>query len=614
MLLSMREPDSKAAQQALDKILSSRVFQGSERISRFLRFICEHALRGEQVRLKEHLIAARVFDREEAFDPSTDTIVRVEARRLRSKLKEYYEKEGQNDPVIIEMPERGYAAVFRTRRQPTTTRWFRSPRLVVAAAALLVAGIAAWRLTLRSGAGKAGSIVVLPFTNLSGDPANEYLSDGLTEEIISTLASVPQLRVVARTSAFQFKGRGGDVRKIGRDLGVETVLEGSVRKEGPRIRVSAQLVNVSDGMHLWSKMYDREGTKLLQVQEEITRAIVDALAIRLAPGEKGLLRPPEAASFQAYELYLKGRHFWYRMTPPDLKKSIACMEQAVALDPKYAAAYAGLADAYSLWANFELEPPWELLVKAKRAAQKAVELDDASAEGHFAMGVVLTQADWDWGGAEREFRRALELKPTLVDARQAYAVLCLTPLRRYDEAAGQLRRAKESDPLSLSLRTLLGQTLVFAGRPDQGIEELRQALELEPGFFYSNITLALAYLEKPSYPEALKTLERIRDTAGEIPYYAGLLGYTHARLGHRREAEGVLQQLRDRFRDAWVPPVEVAGIHNGLGDKEQAFQWLERACQQRSTMSAFVVDDPRFRNLHSDPRFRSVLGRMGLAR
>jgi serine/threonine-protein kinase len=574
--------------------------------------VAERALEGEQARLKEHVIAEQVFDRGEAFDPGTDTIVRVEARRLRAKLKEYYEKEGQNDPVIIEIPDRGYTALFRTRPHPTTVPWFRSPKLVLAAAVLLFGGIAAWRLTLRSGADKPGSIVVLPFTNLSGDPANEYFSDGLTEEIIGTLASLPQLRVVARTSAFRFKGRGEDVRKIGRDLGVETVLEGGVRKEGQRIRVSAQLVNVSDGMHLWSKIYDREGTQLLRVQEEITRAIVDALAIRLAPGEKDLLRPPQAASSQAYELYLKGRYFWYRMTPLDLKKSIACLEQSVALDPKYAAAYAGLADAYSLWANFELEPPWEFLLKAKRAAQNALELDNRSAEGHFSMGVVRTQADWDWDGAEREFQRALELKPTLVAARQAYAVLCLGPLRRHDEAAKQLSRALESDPLSLSLRSLLGQTFVYAGQPHRAMEELREALDLEPSFFYSNITMALAYLARSSYPEALRVLEGIRDTAGEIPYYAGLLGYTHARLGNRKEAERILQQFRARFQGPWVPPVEVAGIHNGLGDKEQALHWLERACQQRSTMSAFAVVDPRFRNLHPDPRFQSVLRRMGL--
>jgi serine/threonine-protein kinase len=483
-------------------------------------------------------------------------------------------------------------------------------KLALAGAALLVAVLAVWRLAPARGAGEASSIVVLPFANLSNDPENEYLSDGLTEEIIGTLAAIPDMRVVARTSAFQFKGRNADIRKIGRDLSVKTALEGSVRREGQRIRVSAQLVSVADGMHLWSKMYDRELASLLEIEEDITRAIVDALKVRLAAGKT---RKAETTSLEAHELYLRGRYFWNKMTPGDLKKSIECMQRAIALDPDYAAAHAGLADAYGFWINLELEGPWEQAERHRAAARKALELDDASAEGHFVMGGILAY-DWDWRGSEREFRRALDLKPSLVQARGAYAPLCLGPLRRYQEAVGQFRQALEVDPLSVSLRTFLGQTHVYAGRPDEGIREVRKALELDPGFSMGGLTLALAYLEKSSYPEALQVLLSFRDSAGEIPYYSGLLGYTHARLGNRTEAERVLAQLKARFPGPWVPPVEVAGIYNGLGDREQALRWLERGCQQRSTMMPFIIDDPRFRNLYSEPRFQSVLGRMGLGR
>jgi TolB-like protein/Tfp pilus assembly protein PilF len=608
----MTGPSREAIQQALEKILACQAFQGSERMSRFLRFVVEHALRGDQAPLKEYLIGVNVFDRGEGFDPRTDTIVRVEARRLRSKLKEYYEAGGRDDRVIIELPRGGYAPAFRTRDQPgldagAKRHW----KPVFAGAALLLAVLAVWRLAPTHRAGAANSIVVLPFANLSSDPENEYLSDGLTEEIISTLAAIPDMRVVARTSAFQFKGRNADIRKIGRDLSVKTALEGSVRREGQRIRVSAQLVSVSDGMHLWSKMYDRELANLLEIEEDITRAIVDALKVRLAAGKT---RKAETTSIEAYELYLKGRYFWNKMTPADLKKSIASYEQAIALDPNYAAAYACLSDAYGLWINLEVEGPWEHSAQARRAAQKALELDGGSAEGHWAMGAVLAWADWDWSGSEREFRRALDLKPSLAYARGAYAAVCLGPLRRYQEAIRQLRQALEVDPLCVTYRMNLGQAYVYAARPDEAISELRAALELEPGNPLGGITLALAYLEKSSYPEALQVLQPIRDSAGEIPYYSGVLGYTYAKLGNRTEAERVLAQLKARFPGPWVPPVEVAGIYNGLGDREQALRWLERGCQQRSTMMLFIIDDPRFRNLYSDPRFQSVLGRMGLGR
>ncbi len=487
----------------------------------------------------------------------------------------------------------------------------------VLAIIILLVGVAIWMRwpgigTRQSGAGdlSPNSIVVLPFANLSGDPENEYLSDGLTEELIGALAAVPELRVVARTSAFQFKGRNEDIRKIGRDLSVRMALEGSVRRAGQRIRIAAQLVNVSDGMHLWSKTYDRDMTSLLEVEDELTRAIVEALKVRLAVRQPG---KAETTSIQAHELYLKGRYFWNKMTPGDLKKSIESMEQAIALDRNYAAAYAGLSDAYGFLANLELEGPWEYSARSRSAAQKALELDDSLAEGHFVMGAVLAY-DWDWSDSEREFRRALDLKPSLIWARGSYAGLCLAPLRRYKDAIAQFRQALEVDPLSVSLRTFLGQTHIYAGRPDEGIREVRSALEMEPGFPMGLITLALGHLEKSSYLEALHVLQPAKDSAGDIPYYSGLLGYTHARLGNRVEAERVLEQLKARFRGPWVPPVEVAGIYNALGDREQALRWLERGCRQRSIPMLFIIDDPRFRNLYSEPRFQSVLGRMGLSR
>jgi len=610
------EPSREEAQQALEKILLSRVFQGSERLSRFLRFVAEHAVRGETAPLKEYVIGVRVFDRGESFDTRLDTIVRVEARRLRAKLREYYGSEGSGDATIIEFSSKGYAVGFRRREPLETTASHRlKPYILAVVGVVIVATVAmAWRLNGGRHTDRRIPIVVLPFLNMSGEPEYEYLSDGFTEEISSTLASVPELHVVARTSAFGFKGRGGDVRQIGRELGVDAVLEGSVRKEGQRIRVTAQLIDASDGMHMWSKTYERELSSLFLIQDEITRAIVDALRIRLAPGFLRRLGRPETTSVPAYDLYLKGRHSWHKGTPPDVKNSIAYMEQAIALDAKYAAAYAGLADAYILWANFELEPPWETLTRARRAAHTAVELDPDSAEARYVLGAVLAVADWNWSAGEREFLRALELKPSLASAHMAYSVLCLSTVGRFDEAIDHLRVALELDPRSLMLRTALGQTYVFAGRADAGIEQLREVQKLDAGFVWNDLTLAWAYLAKAEYDDALQLLERITDPAREIPNHAGLIGYTHARLGNRRQAEAALQRLRDQFSGAWIPPVEVAGIYNALGDRDEALDWLERAVQQRSMMSAILVDDPRFRDLWSHPRFSALVKRLNLER
>jgi serine/threonine-protein kinase len=597
-------------------MLVSRAFQGSERLSRFLRFVVEHAVRGETSPLKEYVIGVQVFERGETFDPRLDTIVRVEARRLRAKLREYYDSEGRDESTIIEFSSKGYAARFRRRELPqaAASKW--PGRYVLAAVGVVAvaAAVMVWRLDGGRRPDRRIPIVVLPFVNMSGEPENEYLSDGFTEEISSTLASVPELQVVARTSAFAFKGRGDDVRRIGRELGVAAALEGSIRKEGQRLRVTAQLIDATDGMHMWSKTYERELSSLFAIQDDITRAIVDALRIRLAPDLQQRLARPETISVPAYDLYLKGRHSWYKGAPADVKNSIAFMERAIALDTKYAAAYAGLADAHILWANFEIEPPWGTLTKARRAAQTAVELNPDSAEARYVLGAVLAVADWNWSAAEREFLRALELKSSLASAHMAYSVLCLSTVGRFDEATHHLRIALELDPRSLMVRTALGQTYVFAGRADTGIEQLREVQKLDASFVWNDLTLAWAYLAKAEYGDALQLLERIADPAREIPNHAGLIGYAHARLGHRQHAEAALRRLRERPPGTWIPPVEVAGIYNGLGDQVEALNWLERAVEQRSIMAAILVDDPRFRDLWSDPRFLALMKRLNLVR
>ena len=357
----------------------------------------------------------------------------------------------------------------------------------------------------------------------------------------------------------------------------------------------AQLINVSDGFHLWSNIYDRDLIGVFEMQEEITCAIVDALKIRLTPAGKSRLHSPERPNPQAYELYLKSRYFCHRMTSADMRKSIEYIEQAIVLEPNYAVAYAALADAYTLWSTLESEPPWEIARRARQAAKKALELDDSLAEAHSAMGMVLSFMDWDWTGADQEYRLALELKPSLTIARMTYAVGCLGPLGRYEEAIGQLRQALTNDPFALTLRTVLAQTLVMADRPDEALDELRHVLDMEPGYPVGRLTLAVAYMAKGCYQDAIEALMVVREAVGDLPNYSGYLGYAHAKLGNCAEAERILKQLLDRFRGDWVPGVDVALIYNGLGNEESALHWLERAGEQRSFDAVYLRDDPGLR-------------------
>jgi serine/threonine-protein kinase len=582
----------------VEKILASRSFAQAPMLSRLLRYLVERTISGHTDDLKEYAVGVEVFDRGPSFDPRTDTIVRVQARRLRARLQDYYRDEGAEDPILLDLPKGRY--VVQCRRAAADERPT-APRVGSKGADENPppAGRSVATGSTSTSAGR--SIAVLPFANLSRDPDNEYFTDGLTEEIISALASVPDIRVVARTSAFRFKGRAEDIRTIGRDLGVETALEGSVRKEGRRIRATAQLINVADGFHLWSQTYDRELTGVFTIQEEITEAIVSALQLRLAASDAATSgNVPVVPTAEAYEWYLKGRYFYHKATSRALAKAVECMERAIACDPRYAAAYAGLADACVTWMSLAVErAPSELLTKARESARQALQLDPQSAEAHCSLGEVLAVADWDLAAAERRFQQALHLKPSFVHARMAYSVVCLSPLRRHDESLAQLRLALRSDPMSTLLQTMLGQALVLAGKADQAVEQLRHVLELDPQYTFAYYTLALACVAESRLDEALDILQRMPDP-GPSHNHAGHLGYTRGRLGDRAGAELMLQQLLQR---AWVPAVDVAAIYNGLGDAENAIVWLRRAREAREFDALFLRDDPRFQNLQTDPAF-----------
>ena len=565
----------------LTRILGSPTFAHAPMLRRLLQHLVEQSLGGAQ-ELKEYAVGVDVFDRGPEFDPRTDTIVRVQARRLRAKLDEYYRGDGATDPVLITLPKGRYLVECRP----------------MSASAERPAGST-------PAPEERPSIVVLPFVNLNADSETEFLTDGLTEELIGTLGSVAELKVVARTSAFHFKGRTDDIRKIGQELGVRTALEGSVRLHRQRMRVMAQLIDLASGLHLWSETFDRTLGEVFDLQEEIARAIVDALRVRLTPDQRTSLRPAPPQDFDAYDLYLKGRYYFHRLTPADLRKSIEHLQRAVALAPGYASAHAALADSYVALAGMQIDAPQSHFVSARDAAQRALALGP-SAEAHAAMGAILALGDFNWRDAESEFLRAIALKPSYAAGRGWYATACLCPMRRYLEAIDQLDECLSVDPLSVLMRVMRGQTLILTAEFDDAASELRHALALDPEFTFGHVTLGLAQLAAGSYHEARQTLLQVQAAAQGFPNLWGHLGFVQAKLGYRLEAEEALRQLYERFTP-WVPYVDVAAVHNGLGDTPRALECLERARGDRSFDWLFLADDARFLNLHANPRFSSLL-------
>ena len=459
------------------------------------------------------------------------------------------------------------------------------------------------------------SIAVLPFANLSADKENEYFSDGLAEDIIDALAKVPGLRVIARTSAFAFRGKDAGVREIGAKLDVGHVLEGSVRRAGSRVRVTAQLIRTADQSHLWSERYDRDMTDIFAIQDDISLAIVERLRMRLVPGRPLVKRPTE--NLDAYSLFLRGRDCISRATPEWLAKGRECVEQAIALDPSYALAYIGLANYFGVSAVAGFMAGSEAFPRIKSAALTALKLDDTLAEAHAILGAARGMGDFDWAGAERGFQRALELNPASPIVHFHYGANCLRPLGRLDEAVSEVRRALELDPLSMVYNPVLGQLYGVAGQHDLAIAQLRHSMELDPSSYVPHVWLARVYGRMGRLEEAIAAAEKACQLSGRNSATMGVLARAYGRAGRRDEARALLEELTIRRRTTYVPPVAMMMAHAGLREFGHVLEWLEKAIEERDVNIIMnLKSDPGTGPIHWiirwHPRFRAALRTMNL--
>lgn len=573
----------------LARILASRRFANAPRLSRFLRYITERTVGGKGGGLKESLIGLEVFDRRPSvYDPGTDPIVRVQASRLRARLAEYYKGEGSEDPLVIELPRGHYIPTFRTGR-PEPQR--------------------------SEAAGSGASIVVLPFVNISSDPENEYFSDGLTEELIHSLARLGSLHVAARTSAFQFKGVARDVREIGHRLGMSKVLEGSVRKSGERLRITAQLVNVEDGCQLWSERYDRTVTDLFEIQDEIAAAIRNALAARLTEeGPPAPVRRP-TRNIEAFNHYLLGRYQWNKRTEAGFQAGIEHFHEAIRLDPGYARAYSGLADCYIMLGMSAARAPQDSMPLARQAAAEALEIDDCLAEAHNSLAMVMAAFHWDHEGAQQEFQRALGLDPSYATLHHWHSLCWLAARGQAAEAVEELEWAIRLDPISLPILADLALAHILSGDDAAAIEQCRRVMELDDTYHRAYWFLGLAREQQGDFQGAMEALEKALALCGGSAFRLRILGAMGLSLGRGRQrakAREVLGRM-EAFEGSYVDQFELAQVRIGLGEADRALKHLEQGVEERSCFLLFLKLWPAFRGLHGDSRFQSILSRLSLA-
>ena len=617
----------------LEKILASRTFRTAEAQKKFLRYVVECTLEGRVDQIKEFAIGSDVFARGGSFDPRIDNIVRVEARKLRVRLARYYETEGAPSSVRIVLPPRGYVPAFQIDAAPdgapvasteppapitsvpaSSAAWTQRRWIAWAAGSLAFVALAVliWAVSHRSqpATPEVPSIAVLPFQNL-GATNDDSFSDGLADELIDSLGSVPGLRVVARSSAFQFKSGSADIRQIGKRLNVRTVLEGSIRQYGDRLRINVEMDDATNGYRVWSASYDRDAKDALDVQREISKAIVDRLERQFSPAYARAL--PSLANEapvdpEAYRDYLRGIYFWNKNTAAGHKTAIDDLQQALSRDPGYARAYAALARCYIGLPSFSLMPAREAARRAREFAQKSLELDPAQGEPHIYLGYAA-MLSYDWATAAREFEKGLQMEPGNAVAHRWYANYLLN-VGDAAKALAENQIAESLDPVSPYVMIGTARALHLLGRDDDAIAQNKKVLLLDPNFAVAHQGLGEAYLQKKMYSQAIAEEERAVAESGHNPARVASLAHCYAVAGNQPEARRLLENLLATRSGAIAAKLE-AEIYSGLGDKDHAFEYLAKAVEERDN-GVLLKLDPVYNDLRTDPRFGTLLAQMRL--
>ncbi len=505
------------------------------------------------------------------------------------------------------------STVLATQKALLPTHW----RMLLAGVAVLAVfsvALVLYRSSSAKGAKPAPikSLAVLPLTNLSGDPNQEYLADGMTEALIGRLAGIHNLRVISRTSVTRFKDTHLSLPEIARTLQVDAIVEGSVIRDGNRIRVHAQLIRAATDEHFWSEVYDRDLRDVLNLQSDVAQSIARKVEVTITGEEHARLSSARTVDPEAYEAYLKGRYYWNKRTADSMPKAAFYFEQAIGKDPGDGAAYSGLADCNSGLAWHGFLAPTDSLPKAYAAAQKAVEIDPQSAESHASLALVLDH-QLDWSGAEAEFKRALELNPQYANAHHWYGDY-LSIQGRHDEALAEAKRALELDPLNLMIGTWVGLRYYLARKYDGAIEQSQNTVDLDPNFAAAHLILGESYMQQGKHKEGLDELQKAADLSGNSPLYMAQVGVSQALAGERKEALRVIRELQDTSGKRYVSPYGVAQIYAALNDKEQTYKWLDTAYRDRSVWMSYLAVDPVFDSIRSETRFRDLLQRVGLSR
>lgn len=576
-------PD-KAVRQQLSRILASKTFSQVERLKRFISFIVGETVGGRGGDLKEYVIGVQVFGKEPSFDPRTDPIVRVQARRLRTRLARFYRDEGNNDELVIDLPKGGYAPVFRVRDEAPSTK-----RSLTA--------------TLAS----RNTVAVMPIKDDSPGGSLDYFCRGLRDEIVHALTSIKALRVLAV--------RADDVAENQFDLDpsdAALVITGGVRSARDKVRVTIHLVDGASGFYLWSESADVELSEPLSGQEAIARLVADKVAPEVdADGAPGARR--QSDNLAARNLYLQGRYHLNQRTEEGLHKAVEFFEKAVIEDTQFSLAHSGLADAYGLLAHYGVLGPADVWARAASSAASAVMLDGHSAEAHTSLAHVRATQDWDFGGAESLFQKAIQLNPRYSTARHWYAMSCLVPMGRLDEALEQIQLAQSLDPVSSIIARDVAVTQYYRRDFDAALEQCDHTIELNPHFAPAYLTLGLIQEQRREFDESAAAIRRAVDLAPNSLRMQSAMARTLALSGRPERAIETMPTLEQMAARRYVSPVEFMTIAFAAGDREAGYRWLSKACDERCFEMLALKADPRFDAIKDDARFSAVAGRVGLS-